>query len=167
MEISEELWNNLKKNTLSGVLRLLESAQKLLKNDGEAAICAGLYTYAVEEYGKLLMLSNCSIANGKVDIDEKALFGGHGSHNLKFKAAIAKLPDECKHIGADLWVPGIWKKGVWKDSSSVVADFNSRMAIFYCGLDKSKKAINSVPLVSERNLEKAIDTLKTIALGFS
>ena len=154
MEISEELWNNLKKNTLSGVLRLLESAQKLLENNGEEAISAGLYTYAVEEYGKLILLGEYNSLDGKVSIDYYALFGGRGSHNLKFEAAIRKLPDECKHLGVDIWAPGIWAKGVWVDSSSVIADFNSRMAIFYCGLDKSKKIINPVPLVDKKKSPK-------------
>ena len=57
MEITEQLWNELKKNTLSGIIRLAESANILLSSNGDVAICAGLYTYAVEEYGKLILLS--------------------------------------------------------------------------------------------------------------
>ena len=72
-----------------------------------------------------------------------------------------------KNTLSDIWAPGIWAKGVWVDSSSVIADFNSRMAIFYCGLDKSKKIINPVPLVDKKNLQNAIEKLETIALGFS
>ena len=49
MLIPEQLWNNLKANTLAGVVQLLESSEKLLANKGNPAICAGLYTYAVEE----------------------------------------------------------------------------------------------------------------------
>jgi len=41
------------------------------------------------------------------------------------------------------------------------------MAIFYCGLDKSKKVINPVPEVGKENLEKAIAKLKIIAFSFS
>ena len=168
MEISEELWTDMKKNTLAGVMRLLESAEKLLSNNGDPAICAGLYTYAVEEYGKLIMLNKCILVDGNIDINEKQLFGGHRSHELKFEAAIAELPDECKHIGVDYWA-GYYPKGYWggyfPDEGSVVADFESRKAIFYCGLDKSNKAIKHVPLVGKKSLGKAIENLKTIVLG--
>jgi AbiV family abortive infection protein len=165
MVIPEQLWNDLKVNTLAGVIRLLESSEKLLIINDDRAICAGLYTYAVEEYGKLIMLSKYSPLGGKVNLNEDKLFGP-GSHKLKFKAAIKNLPDECKNIGIDIWEPDIWEKGIWLDASSVIADFESRMAIFYCGLDKSKKGIEPVPEVGKENLKNAIEKLKTIALGF-
>lgn len=168
MEITEQLWNDLKKNTLSGVLRLLESADILLSNKGDVAICAGLYTYAVEEYGKLILLTECSSLNGKIDINENRLFGPR-SHDIKFKAAIDRLPNECKHIGVDYW-GGYFPKGYWAgyfpDESSVVAGFKSRLAIFYCGLDASKKVVMPVPLVGRPSLRAAIAKLKTIAFGF-
>jgi len=74
MLIPEQLWNNLKANTLAGVVQLLESSEKLLANKGNPAICAGLYTYAVEEYGKLVMLSKYSSFGGNVNLNEAKLF---------------------------------------------------------------------------------------------
>jgi AbiV family abortive infection protein len=166
MQITEQLWNELKKNILSGVIRLLESADILLSNDGDVAICAGLYTYAVEEYGKLILLTGYIPKNAKVDIDSN-LFSGKKSHDLKFEAALKRLPDECKNIGVSIWAKGMWPKGMWPDESSVVADFESRLAIFYCDLNASKKVIKPVPLVGRKSLETAIEKLKTIAFGFN
>ncbi len=173
MEITEKLWKELKENTLSGVLRLLESANILLSNYGDVAICAGLYTYAVEEYGKLVLLGECLPKNGKVDIDYDLLFGKRKrkTHDSKFQAALNRLPDECKNIGVDYWggyfPKGWFPKGYFPDESSVVADFKSRMAIFYCDLDASKKIIRPVPLVGRKSLKTAIEKLKTIAFDFS
>ena len=170
MEITERLWNELKKNTLSGILRLSDSADILLSSNGDVAICAGLYTYAVEEYGKLILLSGCILENGKVDINLKQLFYGRKSHDFKFEAALNKLPDECKHIGVDFWAgyfPKGWWGGLFPDERSVVAGFKARLAIFYCDLDDSKKAIKPVPLVGRKSLKTAIEKFKTIALGYS
>lgn len=160
----------MKKNTLSGVLRLLESADILLSSNGDVAICAGLYTYAVEEYGKLILLSECVPENGKVDINLKQLFYGHKSHDSKFEAALNRMPDECKNIGVDFWAghfPKGWWDGLFPDEKSVVAGFKSRLAIFYCDLDASKKVIKPVPLVGGKSLKTAIEKLKIIAFGFS
>jgi len=170
MEITEQLWIDLKQNTLSGILKLLDAADILLANNGDVAISAGLYTYAVEEYGKLVLLSDCVSTDGKVEIDYWKLFGGRDSHKTKFLAAISKMPDECKNIGVDYcggyFPKGAFPRGWFPDESSVVADFESRKAIFYCGLDKSKNSIVSVPLVGKKSLKTAIDKLETIVLGF-
>jgi AbiV family abortive infection protein len=169
LEISEQLWNELKKNTLAGIIRLLEAADILLSSNGDVSISAGLYTYAIEEYGKLNLLSECIPENGKVKIKNQ-LFYGRESHDLKFKAALNKLPDECKYIGVDYWA-GYFPKGFWggwfPDERSVVAGFKSRLAIFYCDLDDSKKTIKPVPLVGKKSLETAIEKFKTIALAYS
>jgi hypothetical protein len=66
-----------------------------LENGGNPSICGGLYTYAMEEYGKNLLLKGCSESNGYVSIDQK-WFGGRGSHDLKIKQAFSVLPLECK-----------------------------------------------------------------------
>ena len=172
MEITEQLWNELKKNTLSGTLRLLESADILLSNNGDVAISAGLYTYAVEEYGKLILLSESPLKNGKVEIDYDLLFGKlkHKTHDSKFQAALNRLPDECKNIGVDYsggaFLKGMYPKGWFPDERSVVADFKSRKAIFYCGLNASKEVIKPLPLVGRKSLKTAIEKLKTLAFDF-
>ena len=172
MEITEQLWNELKKNTLSGTLRLLESADILLSSNGDVSISAGLYTYAVEEYGKLILLSESPLKNGKVEIDYDLLFGKRKrkTHDSKFQAALNRLPDECKNIGVDYFggpfLKGTFLKGTFPDESSVVADFKSRLAIFYCDLDASKEVIKPVPLVGRKSLKTAIGKLRTIAFDF-
>jgi len=54
--ITEDLRNKTIEITHQRILKLLDSAQILLDNGGHLAICAGLYTYAVEEYGKIVLL---------------------------------------------------------------------------------------------------------------
>ena len=42
LELSEELWKSMMHETLSGILALLDSVEKLLNNGGDATICSGL-----------------------------------------------------------------------------------------------------------------------------
>ena len=55
-------------------------------------MCAGLYTHAVEEYGKLLYLQSLKPVNGKVKIEYTSKFK---NHKIKFPLALSKLPKKC------------------------------------------------------------------------
>jgi len=54
--ITEDMRNKTIEITRQRILKLLDSSQILLDNRGTVTICAGLYTYAVEEYGKIVLL---------------------------------------------------------------------------------------------------------------
>jgi hypothetical protein len=51
--ISEDKGNELIKNIYEGILRKLQSAKQLVDFDKEISV--GLYTYALEEFGKLIL----------------------------------------------------------------------------------------------------------------
>ena len=92
LEITEDLWKKTIQETLFGILKMLESAERLLQSEGHEAVCAGLYTFAVEEYGKLLLLKQYNLSDGKVKIEFRDNFRRHES---KFKKAIENLPYDC------------------------------------------------------------------------
>lgn len=73
--------------TLNGIFALLDSVERLLQNGGNEAIAAGLYMYAVEEYGKLLLLKNYRPSSGKVTIGYKNEFR---NHKAKFDIAVKR-----------------------------------------------------------------------------
>jgi len=160
LEITEELWKKMMQETLFGVIELLNSAEKLLQNGGSEAICAGLYTYAVEEYGKLLLLLDYGPSGGKVKIKYKDEFR---NHEAKFRAAIKHLPDECKTLHEGAFSQRDFSRENF--DTDVVADFDARKAIFYSDFADSGDDIKPVPSVDKDRLKKAINQLKTKAFG--
>jgi len=63
----------------------------------------GLYTYAIEEYGKFVVMKNESSKSKKGYLVPKWIFGGRKkkrihSHLSKFQRGLENLPDTCKSI---------------------------------------------------------------------
>ena len=90
---------------LSGVRGLLSSAALLCRgaassgadlSAGLLAAAGGLYTYALEEYGKLLLLDSLPEKGGIVSVPLLEMFRRHGK---KFGAALDSLPEECRLLG--------------------------------------------------------------------
>ena len=83
IHLKNEDWNNIKKLTLQRIVSKLESAKELLKVTGLDDVSAGLYTYALEEFGKPILLDKSEfIANKtKRKIKYKSEFT---SHDIKF-----------------------------------------------------------------------------------
>ena len=157
--ITEDLRNKTIEITLQRILKLLDSAQILLDNGGHLAICAGLYTYAVEEYGKIVLLRKSRKINGHVRLKYKQ---GFRDHNTKFRLAVKKLPNECKILRIGPFEPNIFDPTIF-DAETVIVDFKSRMSVFYTNFLESGVNIESVPPVSKQRLKIAIVTLRKIA----
>lgn len=159
LEINEKLWKEMMQATLQGIIKLLESVERLLNNGGNEAICAGLYTFAVEEYGKLLLLGNYSPSSGKVQVRYKDEFR---NHTEKFRIAIEHLPKECTRL-YEAGFSDDFENGFEK--IRVGADWEARLGIFYCDFTNSGDGIKPVPSVDKGRLKKAISQFETIALG--
>ena len=157
--ITEDLRNKTIEITLQRILKLLDSAQILLDNGGQVTICAGLYTYAVEEYGKIVLLRKSRKIDGHVRVNYKK---GFRDHNTKFRLAVKNLPKECTTLRIGPFDPNIFDPKIF-DTETVIADFKSRMSVFYTNFLESGINIESVPLVSEQRLKIAIVTLRKIA----
>ena len=153
--IAEDLRNKTIEITLQRILKLLDSAQILLDNGGHVTICAGLYTYAVEEYGKIVLLIKSRKIDGHVKVKYKK---GFRDPNTKFRFGVKSLPKECKTLRIGAFDPKIF------DTETVIADFKSRMSVFYTNFLESGKDIESVSLVNEKLLRKAITKLRKIVV---
>ena len=160
LEITEELWKRSITETLHGVLELLESAEKLLDNGGNKTICAGLYTFAVEEYGKVLLLNQYIPFKGKVKIKYNREFI---DHTKKFEIAVKILPSECTTIHEGIFDEAIFDEEIFDVKQ--VADFEARMAVFYCDFSDSGDDIRPVPAVDRTLLKTAIGKLRAIAFA--
>ena len=138
---------------------MLDSSEKLLNNGGNETISAGLYTYAVEEYGKLLFLKRYSPRKGLVKIKYKDEFRDHYE---KFNIAVQNLPNECTKISRIGFEEGFENAFEHKD---IAADFEARMAVFYSDFQDSGKELMLVPPIDKDKLRTAITKLRTIALA--
>jgi hypothetical protein len=108
LEIEVELRDRMVSHIQSSIVRNLEAIKKfLLQTPGYEDICAGIYTYAVEEYGKALYLkglsspssspdsSSSSNNNNTINLQYKGAFLHHPT---KFRQALDVLPDTCKRL---------------------------------------------------------------------
>lgn len=94
------------------------------------AVAAALYTYAVEEYGKLLLLGSLPEKGGVVSVPSREIFR---SHDKKFNAALEKLPAECALIrqgphDLSIFCPAIFDMGM-------DASFEGRTRLLYLDMD--------------------------------
>ena len=147
--------------TLQRILKLLDSAQILLENGGSVTVCAGLYTYAVEEYGKILLLRK----SRKVDAHDRVKYKeGFRDLNTKFRLAVKHLPNECLTLRIGIFDPNIFDPKTF-DTETIIADFKSRISVFYTNFIGSGKDIESVSPVNEKLLKNAITKLRKIIWG--
>lgn len=58
-------------------------------------VTLGLYSFAIEEYGKAQWLEECLSTKENLCKVPKILFTGRQSHDLKFTKAVESLPQEC------------------------------------------------------------------------
>ena len=163
LEITEELWMKLMQETLSGVIRLLESCEKLLANGGSEIICAGLYVYAVEEYGKLLFLKKSNQIAGKRCIIYRNKFR---NHDAKFDIAIKNLPPECITLHQAAFDPADFDSADF-DTENIITDNEARLNVFYADLSDDAADVKSVPFIETDLLKKAIAKLRTETVGTS
>lgn len=82
--------DELIKNIQDGITRKLDSARILIHYDKEMA--AGLYTYAIEEFGKLLLLKESKLKNNQYKIKHE-WFYSHKAHEYKFTKAFDYLQE--------------------------------------------------------------------------
>ena len=86
------------------VLSFLEDAEILARNNGQSSHYVGLYVFALEEFGKLLLLEGSlqsNSVNGQYSVD-KGIFGKgqdfakrRQAHKLKVDRALKTLPSDC------------------------------------------------------------------------
>lgn len=148
---------------LSGIRGLLSSVAVLFReatSSGAAfparllAAAGGLYTYALEEYDKLLLFDSLPEKGGVVSVPLPEMFRKHGK---KFRAALEALPEECGLLEGD---PSV---SHFPCTKSLGATFSARTSLLYT--DIGRNGGPSAPRRPDaRMLEKAMHELeRTIA----
>jgi hypothetical protein len=130
------------------IIRNLGTTKRLLElGEDYKDVCAGIITYAIEEYGKILFLNSISPFhpphNNRVRVPYTSENNGFLDHYHKFDLALyyKELPYSCKVL-----YPGDFIFTDFESSDFVTdtpADFLARKSIFYTDFDK-KGNYNSI-----------------------
>jgi hypothetical protein len=141
--------------------RLLDGAELFVRNEGNLSSALGLYTFAVEEYGKGLLFEECQKnRNGNYEVP-KSIFGlgDRQSHENKIQKALDKLPTGCKYISivikvktasdsvrtielkSDKKISSIpsWLTGTFSTLNVDTIEEDTRWRCFYIGWDDKNK----------------------------
>lgn len=150
-KITAEQRRRLEDAVLSGVRRILASSRVLhgaaagrsqSDSDGLLAVAAGLYTYAFEEYGKLLLVARLPEKGGVVSVPYREIFRSHGK---KFEAARKALPKECWSAKAGFFDPTFFDPTFFDTRSSLSATFPARMSMLYLDMDGNGEPVVPIP----------------------
>ncbi|MGI0016558.1 MAG: hypothetical protein ACREBU_24310 [Nitrososphaera sp.] len=154
--ISSQLRDQMMIHVRDGINHKIDAITKFIDITGYEQICGGLYTYAVEEFGKLLVLKQGTrLPNGDFEIDYK---NGFLHHPTKFELAEGVLPNDCFEISG-----GSYSRQSYSRDSYMVptaADFETRLTIFNSDFDHSLTRIQQPPRVNIALLKNALTIFK-------
>lgn len=155
----EDKGKDLIKNIHDGIIKKLRSAKQLVNFDKE--ISAGLYTYALEEFGKLLLVKGSKLKTYQYEIKHEWF----RTHKDKFPKAFDYLQEnnhgQCIAIAEGDYNPNDF---YWRDFMiGLPANFKARLSIFYC--DFKIKGSDDIEILEATNVDKnmlqnAIDELE-------
>lgn len=154
-KISGEQHQRLQDAILSGIVRILKSTRELHDaisrrgppdSDDLLRVAVGLYTYAFEEYGKLLLIGSLPEKGGVVSVPYREIFR---SHEKKFKAAREGLPRECWSAETGIFDPRIFDPRIFDTWGSLKAAFSVRMSMLYLDIDNNGEPVVAIPTRAE------------------
>lgn len=172
------------KNLKQGIVECIKNSKTLsneslllLKNSKENSVSLGLFSFAIEEFGKAVILNN-HLQNSDYNIPTN-IFGGFGSHDIKFNAAKEYLPQKCwehfeerrvtklstdteqeivrdKEKGETFFEETTATTGTYR-TDKITINFQTRMNFFFVNWDDITKSWKTRPSeISEIALEKSI-----------
>lgn len=163
-EIPEDLCNEMMRHIRDGILRKINAVRHLQTIDKE--IAAGLYVYAVEEFGKLLLLRDTPPLNGKRKVKYDK---GFLDHSKKFKKAFDYFQNNglnaCMVLASEFEPNDVVLKDVY---IRLQANTEARLSIFYSDFaydNNGNIIIERPPDVDSYLLRKAIEQLENATKG--
>lgn len=160
LQISDKLLQDTKDSIKRRIIQKLAAARKLIDFDKE--VSAGIYVYAVEEFGKLEVLKN--VQNGIL-----VYRPDFRHHSTKFHKAKKYLKNE-KHQECFYLNEGDFDSNAFDTDdfvTDVAADTEARLGIFYVDLkyDSTNHVVNGIkqiPTVDANLLNDCIECLEKI-----
>jgi hypothetical protein len=167
--VTEAAWLKAMSEIKNRSINLLSLADSLLpkikvsyptaiENSSGEILCAGLYSYSVEEYGKLLLLKKYQPNSGIVKLKYESEFR---DHDRKFRAAINSLPNECTNFSYVIFDPQYFDPKIFDTNShKSILDFEARLSIFYTDFNQKGDGLIEIPYINRDRLKKAISILR-------
>jgi hypothetical protein len=170
VSITEKILKDTKQCIQKGIIKKLLAAKGLLDIDKEVA--AGLYIYAVEELGKLLLLEKAKRKNGSYDISYRKEFL---NHDVKFSIALDYLQEHNYNKCIILNDEGGFSPNSfsWKGFTiGLLPKTQARLSIFYIDfvyshLEANEIEVMKIPMVDGSILTHAIRELETVINGWT
>jgi hypothetical protein len=75
IKLSPEKWDETKRVIREGIKKKLDASKRIIETDKE--VSAGLYIYALEEFGKLLLLDKSNLNDGRRIIKYRDQYVNH------------------------------------------------------------------------------------------
>ena len=162
IEIDYEKWNETKRIIREGIKKKLDASKRLIETDKE--VSAGLYIYAIEEFGKLLLLDESKLQSGKGKLNYRYEFV---SHEVKFAKAFDYLQAHNYNKCIVLNDEGSFspESFSWRSFTiGLIPKTEARLSIFYVDFVYTQGFNNidimKIPLIDVGILRKAIDELE-------
>lgn len=149
LPISKELRDEMIKEIAKRMFRKLAAVKEFLKIDGYEDICAGLYSFALEEYGKILLLQSYPTA----DIIEIKYKDGFRNHHKKLNLVHAKFPEYVKLNKGEF---NRKEFNFQEFNVDIVADLEARQGVFHTDFTECANGVMRIPSVEKAVLEKAV-----------
>ena len=165
---------------LSNVKELLEESQRLTRKESDNSVALGLYSFAIEEFGKALMLKDYLVEDrDEYQVSKYEIFTTKKSHDLKFEKALKDLPLECIYAvpGFNVSTTNTAKEivltprgdsvtlgpavtGTVSMIASFPTDFDMRMHCFYVDWDDLRKDWKFKPRILATSIDDGIQKFK-------
>jgi hypothetical protein len=171
INISEDLWIEMMQNVRNGIIRKLNAVREMQSIDKD--IAAGIYVYAVEEFGKLLLLREAPLHNGKRKVKYAEEFV---IHKVKTEKAFDYFRNNNFHVCMILaqGCPGQTsdvEEGNWDNVIvDLEANTEARLSIFYSDFvydGDQNPFIESLPDAEPEMLRRAIEQLVIATNGLT
>jgi hypothetical protein len=154
IEIDKEKWIQTKQIIKEGIKKKLDAAKRLVETDKE--VSAGLYIYAIEEFGKLLLLDNSNLLDGNGKINYRDEFV---NHELKFGKAFdylqARNYNNCIVLNDEgSYSPQSYS---WRSYTiGLIPRTEARLSIFYVDFVYTNTGTNNIEIMKIPNIDVEI-----------
>ena len=170
VHVTQELWLELIQRTYDGIVSKINACKKFSDYPEHNTVVAGLYMYAIEEFGKLLILKDSRRL--KSSNKREIIYGDRfANHDEKFKQANLYLNNSNHEKSLLLNTPSFSSKSFSGQSfnvNEVIADQIARLTVFYSDLDEvgSEYKVTQTSVVNEQALKDAISDFSNVIEDF-
>jgi len=161
--ISRNQWFKLKDQTRDTALAIITTCGSIIKqaendhymNTIFTAMCSGLYTHSVEEYGKFIFLQGHLPINEKVEID----YDEFKNHKLKFKLALKNMPSTCKILHDSDYDSKNYNSDY--NIEDIIPEWSTRLQIFNTDIDPDGN-VKPYPKIEFGKLKQAVNDFQIL-----